>query len=378
MDRIASEARGMRRAFTLIELLVVIAIIAFLIDLLLPAVQKIREAAQRGKCANNLKQIGLAVYGFENVTGYLPPNGSWDTNVSKGVFAGAPWSVHARTLPYIEQAALYQKINLNLSTWQQPAAVSQRIAIYICPSDPNDRLYPGSPATYPTMYGAGFGDWFGEDYKTGRFGNGAFPGVSYPNQQGVRLIEITDGTSTTVGFADVKAFGIYVISSRYSTAPVPPPKTPADVTAVGGQFDNGVAHTSWAEGFWPDTGISFAFPPNTFVAYVGGGATYDVDWADYQYGAFIARSYHPGGVNSLFMDGSVKFVTNSIDQDTWRALGTPLTARKRGYRSPGERLPRSGRPAPPAGTSTLARYGAPRAGAAVPAGRRTAPRARPV
>jgi prepilin-type N-terminal cleavage/methylation domain-containing protein len=269
--------RRSRRGFTLIELLVVIAIIAVLVSLLLPAIQKIREAAQRTKCANNLKQIGLAVYSFENLTGYLPPNGSWSTWVSKPGFGGVPWSVHARILPHIEQAALYQRINLDLSAWQQPAAVAQRIAVYICPSDPNDRLYAASPPTYPTMYGAGYGDWFGEDYKTGRFGNGAFPGVSYPSQQGVRLIEITDGTSTTVGFADVKAFGIYVLSSRYSTVPIPPPTTPADVTAVGGQFDNGIAHTSWAEGFSPDTGISFAFPPNTFVAYTVGGRTYDVD-----------------------------------------------------------------------------------------------------
>src|SRR6516162_10199514 len=99
-----------RAAITLIELLVVIAIIALLIGLLLPAVQKVREAAHRAKCQNNLRQIGQAVHNFEDTRGYLPPNGSWAT--ASVFFSGQPLSVYARLLPFIEQTALFQQVDL--------------------------------------------------------------------------------------------------------------------------------------------------------------------------------------------------------------------------------------------------------------------------
>jgi prepilin-type N-terminal cleavage/methylation domain-containing protein len=270
-----------RAAFSLVELLVVIAIIAILIGLLLPAVQKVREAAARTKCGNNLKQIGLAVHNYESTFGCLPPNGSWVTAASQTNFGGVPYSVHARILPYIEQGALYQQVDLNISAASQPAVVGQRIPTYFCPSDPNERLSTTNPPTFPTTYGAALGDWFGENWNTAQFGNGGFPGVSWPNEQGVRLLDITDGLSTTVGFAEVKAFGPLLIRPS-NPPPAPPPATPSDVLALGGAFTTETAHATWAEGFFPFTGLTFVFPPNTAVSYFNSadGRTYDVDWGE--------------------------------------------------------------------------------------------------
>jgi prepilin-type N-terminal cleavage/methylation domain-containing protein/prepilin-type processing-associated H-X9-DG protein len=326
--------RPNRSAFTLIELLVVVAIVAILIALLLPAVQKIREAAARTKCANNFKQIGLAVHQFHDVNGFLPPNGSWETLVSTVPFPGVSYSVHARILPFVEQEALYKRVNLDVSATTQPDVVGTRLAVYLCPSDPNDRPNTGAVPRYPTTYGAGFGDWFSENYPTGQFGNGAFAGVNYPSRGSLRLTDITDGLSATVGFAEVKAFWPLVVHPLTFSTPPPAPATPGELFALGGSFaastgGPGVAaaHVSWAEGFWEFAGLSFAFPPNTRVPWFNpaDGQTYDVDWtggSKISYAAITARRYHAGGVNTLFMDGSVRFVADSIPQATWRALGT--------------------------------------------------------
>src|SRR5262245_10894994 len=110
-----------RAAITLIELLVVIAIVALLIGLLLPAVQKVREAANRAKCANNLKQIGLALHSFESAKGYLPPLASAATPTMS--FSGISYSPFARILPYVEQDAIYQLVDLSASALSQPAVI---------------------------------------------------------------------------------------------------------------------------------------------------------------------------------------------------------------------------------------------------------------
>jgi prepilin-type N-terminal cleavage/methylation domain-containing protein len=242
-----SQAR--RTAFSLVELLVVIAIIAVLIGLLLPAIQKVREAANRAKCLNNLKQIGFAVHSFENANGYLPPNGCLDPISSAGLYPGAFYSVFVRILPFVEQSALYQQVDFNAGSIQ-PNITAQRVSLFICPSELNDRILAGPtggyplayPAGAPSTYGAGTGDWLiiDDSYHVG--GNGAFPGVTSSNPKRLRLLDIADGTSTTVGFAEVKAFGTNL--AKGGPAPANPPATPDAVVALGGELLIGGGHSA--------------------------------------------------------------------------------------------------------------------------------------
>jgi prepilin-type N-terminal cleavage/methylation domain-containing protein/prepilin-type processing-associated H-X9-DG protein len=314
-----------RRGFTLIELLVVIAIIGILIALLLPAVQKIREAAARIKCANNLKQIGLALHNYESAQSSFPPAGVYPV----GQTSPDTYSIHARILPYLEQDNLYQLVNLNAPAISQPVVVQQRIAVYLCPAEVNDHARTDStPVRYPLNYAANVGSWFVYDPTTGQGGDGAIP-----MNRGTRPGDFTDGLSNTVGFAEVKAYGSYLLNAGVPRSlSAPPPATPAALIGLGGSLKANVTHTGWTEGQTFQTGLTFVFTPNTPVPYSTGGQTYDVDYVTSRdgssatlpsYAAMTARSYHSGGtVNVLLMDGSVRSVTPSINLATWRALGT--------------------------------------------------------
>jgi prepilin-type N-terminal cleavage/methylation domain-containing protein len=317
--------RSVHAAFTLIELLVVMAILAVLIGLLLPAVQKVREAAARIKCANNLKQIGLAAHLSMDAAGSLPPNGLYPPGGAKNT-----WSAMARLLPYIEQENLHRQIDFGIPYSAQPGVSSKRIATYVCPSEPNDRGKTNSSGVqthWVVNYAVNEGRWLVYNPATGEPGDGAFA----PNR-GFAAKDFTDGLSNTLALAEVKAYTPQLTGgSRPTSAGAPPPSSPDEVVALGGTFKPDNGHTEWVDGKVAETGFTTLFPPNTRVAYAGGGATSDVDFISagegnaggaFTYAAVTARSYHPGLVNGVLMDGSVRGFSSRISTEVWRALGT--------------------------------------------------------
>lgn len=328
-------SRSLRNAFTLIELLVVIAIIAILIGLLLPAVQKVRGAAARIQCANNLKQIGLAAHSYMDTFNGLPANGNYQFNGS-AVTATNAWSGISRLLPQIEQENLFRDINFSTSYNMQPAISSKRVKTYLCPSETNDRGYGTDPVYgnkhWPLNYALNQGTWAVMTAKSKgmQLGDGAFG----PNR-GYRPSDFTDGMSNTLAASEVKAMNARLNgannSTVYSVLPTPP-SSPAELlsTFSFATFNpNAFTHVEWVDGKVHETGFTTVFTPNTNVVYSTGGSTYDVDAVlatESNLGdtlaAVTSRSFHTGGVNALLMDGSVRFINNSISLFTWRALGT--------------------------------------------------------
>lgn len=331
------EAPSPRRGFTLVELLVVIAVIGVLVGLLLPAVQSAREAARRAQCLNNLKQIGLALHNYATANRTFPPSFCIPPRTALGINNGS-WSIHGRILPFIEQGAAYQRVRLDVA-WdaQRTTGVpTMRTATYICPSEVNDRVRvdrSGNPYTYPQNYGFNFGTWFVYDPATGQGSDGVF----FPNSP-ITTAAILDGTTNTLGAAEVKAFTSYFRNTADPGPAIPDSPAALAAWAPGAQFKLGpntnqnTGHTEWADGRVHHSGITTVFTPNTFVAYVhSDGRTYDVDYNSQQegrsatqrtYAAVTARSYHPQVVNILLMDGSAKPLSQTIDLATWRALGT--------------------------------------------------------
>ncbi len=325
-----------RSGFTLIELLVVIAIIAILIGLLLPAVQKVREAAARLKCQNNLKQIGIALHNYEGSFNRFPPAGIYPTAAT----ASDSWAIHAQLLPYIEQANTYQQVNFAAAANTQDVVTRQRIAIYVCPSEVNDKMKeatsttgPGAINRWPNTYGVNVGTWMVWDPNTGQGGDGALPYTSTPNG-GTTHGAYSDGLSNTVAFAETKAYTFNRVSNTSLPAGTPPPTTPTDVLALGGTLNTASipsGHTSWTEAQTFHTGVTFVLPPNTRTILNVSGVDYDIDQLTSRegssatrisYDAVTSRSYHSGVVNVLRMDGSVRTVANSISQLAWRAAAT--------------------------------------------------------
>ncbi len=333
-----------RSAFTLIELLVVIAIIAVLIGLLLPAVQKVREAASRMKCTNNLKQIGLGLHNYLSTYQTFP--------VGKGpsytaTVPGAPvyprWSVHSQLLPYIEQGNLYNSIDFTfppatpgmggvinfMPAYQNPAGqngaqCTQLVPMFICPSDPAPM-----PGNWPGQnnYLASQGSQFLCDLSQQQLSTiapGQVPNGPFYYLSKVRIADITDGTSNTALFSEKKRgtgtpdavtdmFAVAntsTLDTTYNNCIGTNPSTATPLTSKQG--------ASWVMGEMCCTTYNHVSTPNT-ISCAGQGFPGNMSNMAMQ---ISASSYHSGGVNVLMCDGSVHFETDSISLVTWRALGT--------------------------------------------------------
>jgi prepilin-type N-terminal cleavage/methylation domain-containing protein/prepilin-type processing-associated H-X9-DG protein len=317
-----AKARAMRRGFTLIELLVVIAIIAVLIGLLVPAVQKVREAVARMSCTNNLKQIALASHAYMGTNGHFPfqrytyergAQGSDEYGFIGSVNPRAPyfntgkdsrtWSVLAVILPYMEQDNIYNQGNIPISTLFRSGVADKVIKTYLCPSDKASTL---GPLVYGTIYvddlltgltsykGVMGSNWGWGVYANRPVGNGClpeysggwdpwvngdgmFPGSGYRCKRTVSYI--IDGTSNTFLFGE----STFVAGTRWGA--------------------------DWAG--TPATGGTTAVPPNFRFAD-------PTDWTS----TYGFRSNHTGGLNFAYADGSVHFLTDRIPLGVYRALGT--------------------------------------------------------
>ncbi|MEZ6136678.1 MAG: DUF1559 domain-containing protein [Pirellulaceae bacterium] len=326
--RKATRRTPCRQAFTLVELLVVIAIIGILVGLLLPAVQAAREAARRISCSNNLKQMGLALHNYHDTFNAFPTPGYYH-----GDALGSSWSVQARLLPQLEQANLQDLIDWGRSYSEQSHVAQQRVPVYLCPSEPKDEArpdpQPGDPSFthYPLNYGVNMGEWL--IYSPLRRSGGS--GLVFPNGK-TRMASVTDGTSNTLAFAEVKAWTPYLRDGgALNTLTAPTPTDPASVVGLGGSFKINSGHTEWVDARVHQAGVTTTFAPNQRVLFVDGGESYDVDFTSSRegksttlptYSAVTSRSHHTGGVSIGLADGSVRFMTQTIDLGIWRGLGT--------------------------------------------------------
>jgi len=316
-------------------LLVVIAIIAVLIALLLPAVQAAREAARRSQCVNNLKQIGLALHNYHSRNDTFPMGCSSGVAVLPYTFNNQRnWSAQALLLGDLEGGAIYNAINFNFAAEGTSAtpinstAFNARINTYLCPSDGN--AGPINKNSYFASKGT-------TTVKSATMSSGLF---CLLRSYGIR--DVTDGTSNTIAFSEglvgtgqrVKARGNGIVQDGTlpTTASVQDASAayPAVLQALGlcnasyaagtRQYlmDRGLRWGVGSEGY---TIFNTVVTPNS-VTYPWSNCKWGTSGASQQSEYAKADSYHPGGVNVLCADGSVRFIKSSINVTTWMALGT--------------------------------------------------------
>jgi prepilin-type N-terminal cleavage/methylation domain-containing protein/prepilin-type processing-associated H-X9-DG protein len=319
-----------KSGFTLIELLVVVAIIAILIGVLLPAVQKIRETAARVRCQNHLKQLGIACHSYHDCNDRLPPGAT---------LVPGQVSVQVMLLPHLEQLAKYRQFDQTKDAFADAAnfvARAQDVPIYLCPADPStgqwlDTSLPPGAATAAS----GRSNYYGNAGAHGWWKDSAGPFVKPPSLAGVfaqnsqtKLGDIDDGTSNTALFCEIKrgaapdhdALDVtQVLPPQWGLPGANPATNPNNLsppaacnTAVPG---NNLTGLQYYRGIPTAALYTHTVPPNQSGRDCINAATGD----QFHLGA---RSYHPGGVNLAFADGTVRFISARIQFTTWRAFGT--------------------------------------------------------
>lgn len=305
-------------AFTLVELLVVIAIIGVLVALLLPAIQAAREAARRSQCINQAKQWTLALHNYESSLRKLPPGVIRDNDGGESAWKTLGYSWIAHILPYVEAANLNERIDFDLNVFNKKrlTPIDVQLDLARCPSDDVQEKDEEDEAgtNYVVSYGSGItlnGDGtqtYGSAYPASN--NNPVPpdGPFYINSE-TRLARVADGTSNTVAVSEC-LIGRPLINRNTGSPPFPCMASTGDKKDRGESWMFGLRIQSW--------GFTTLLVPNDKSNPNG-----PIECEQYSgRGVYAARSDHPGGVNVSMLDGSVRFVNDSVDPVPWLAVGS--------------------------------------------------------